>query len=116
MEATPGHVLFLSVAKLLLTLKSAVNFIVYCWFSEKFRATLRRVFRCCCPGSVANGNGNSAAGGGLNVVGGTGGCCYGRCCYRLVGRSSGGAMGGGRRRDTYCSVKMQTSAIQLTAI
>jgi len=26
--------------------KSAVNFIVYCWFSEKFRLTLGRLFRC----------------------------------------------------------------------
>jgi hypothetical protein len=101
MEATAGALLLLNVALLLVTLKSAVNFIIYCWFSEKFRATLKRVFRCIGGGS-----------GGMNVVGGNGGCCYGRCCYRYIGNSAGN----GRRRDTYCSVKMQTSAIQLTAI
>jgi hypothetical protein len=38
------------VTKLLLTLKSAVNFVIYCWFSEKFWLTLKRIFyphRCC---------------------------------------------------------------------
>ena len=32
------------VTILLLALKSAINFLLYCWFSEKFRATLRHVF------------------------------------------------------------------------
>jgi len=39
----------------LLTLKSAVNFIVYCWFSEKFRSTLKKIFcsRCLGDGGAA---------------------------------------------------------------
>lgn len=39
---SPGFMLFRSITMLLLTLKSAINFIIYCWFSEKFRATLKR--------------------------------------------------------------------------
>ena len=35
--------LFRYAAMVLLTLKSAVNFIAYCWFSDKFRTTLKRV-------------------------------------------------------------------------
>ena len=38
---TTGFFLFRDVTMLLLTLKSAVNFILYCWFSERFRVTLR---------------------------------------------------------------------------
>jgi len=33
------------IVMVLLTLKSAVNFIAYCWFSGKFRSTLKRIFR-----------------------------------------------------------------------
>ena len=36
--------LFRAVTTLLLVLKSAVNFILYCWFSEKFWATLKKIF------------------------------------------------------------------------
>ncbi len=36
--------LFKAITKLLLTLKSAINFIIYCWFSEKFWATLKQIF------------------------------------------------------------------------
>lgn len=38
---------FLHVSLLLLSVKSAVNFILYCWFSEKFRVTFKRLF--CMP-------------------------------------------------------------------
>lgn len=41
---TSGFFLFKDITMLLLTLKSAVNFILYCWFSERFRATLKRTF------------------------------------------------------------------------
>jgi len=41
--------LFKSTARLLLTVKSALNFILYCWFSEKFRATLKKILRDTCP-------------------------------------------------------------------
>ncbi len=41
---SPGFMLFRYITMLLLTLKSAVNFILYCWFSEKFWATLKRIF------------------------------------------------------------------------
>lgn len=62
-EPTSALVLFKSLALLLLALKSAVNFIVYCWFSEKFRVTLDRVFHCqtvrrrlcyCCVSETTN--------------------------------------------------------------
>jgi len=43
---TVALLLFKLLAVLLLALKSAVNFVVYCWFSEKFRVTLSRVFHC----------------------------------------------------------------------
>jgi thyrotropin-releasing hormone receptor len=39
-----GLMLFRYVTMLLLTLKSAVNFILYCWFSEKFWATFKKMF------------------------------------------------------------------------
>ena len=39
---TVSFIRFNSAAMLLLTLKSAVNFVLYCWFSESFWATLRR--------------------------------------------------------------------------
>jgi len=60
-EATIAQVMFKLMAVLLLALKSAVNFIVYCWCSEKFRVTLGRLFRCqllgqgsaCCQQSAA---------------------------------------------------------------
>ena len=39
-----GSQVFRYVAMLLLTFKSAVNFIIYCWFSEKFWTTLKQVF------------------------------------------------------------------------
>ena len=39
---TNGFMLFRYITMLLLTVKSAVNFIVYCWFSEKFRDTLKK--------------------------------------------------------------------------
>ena len=42
--ATNQTLLFRSVAIILLTIKSSVNFILYCWFSEKFWATLKRSF------------------------------------------------------------------------
>jgi len=59
-EPTSALLLFKLFAVLLLALKSAVNFVVYCWFSEKFRVTLRRVFHCeetscqCCYGCRAS--------------------------------------------------------------
>lgn len=43
--SSPGIRLLRYVTILLLTLKSAVNFIVYCWFSEKFWATLKAILR-----------------------------------------------------------------------
>lgn len=43
---TIALLLFKLLAVLLLALKSAVNFIVYCWCSEKFRVTLGRLFHC----------------------------------------------------------------------
>lgn len=36
---------FHAVTKLLLTFKAAANFILYCWFSERFLLTLRRLCR-----------------------------------------------------------------------
>ena len=45
-EPSVALLTFRLLAVLLLAVKSAVNFIVYCWFSEKFRVTLGRVFRC----------------------------------------------------------------------
>jgi len=45
-EPSTALVMFKLLAVLLLALKSAVNFIVYCWCSEKFRVTLGRLFRC----------------------------------------------------------------------
>ena len=39
-----SFVLFRDIAMLLLTFKSAINFLIYCWFSERFRATLKRTF------------------------------------------------------------------------
>ena len=39
--------LFRDVTILMLTLKSAVNFILYCWFSEKFLTALKGVVRKC---------------------------------------------------------------------
>ena len=47
-QNTATFAVFKSVAMLLLTLKSAVNFILYCWFSERFRVTLKRTFCCKC--------------------------------------------------------------------
>ena len=44
MSLSDGFTLFRHITMLLLTLKSAINFIIYCWFSEKFRATLKRLF------------------------------------------------------------------------
>ena len=38
-----GFLLFKNVTLLLLALKSAINFLLYCWFSEKFRATLKHL-------------------------------------------------------------------------
>lgn len=43
-NATDAYKNFRALAILLLTLKSSVNFVLYCWFSEKFWATLKRVF------------------------------------------------------------------------
>ena len=66
-EPTIALLVFKLLAVLLLALKSAVNFIVYCWFSEKFRVTLGRVFHyevlrrlCCrcCGGSQTNADAN----------------------------------------------------------
>jgi len=57
---TVALLVFQLLAVLLLALKSAVNFIVYCWFSEKFRVTLGRLFHCellrrrCCFASQSN--------------------------------------------------------------
>ena len=60
--ASPGLLVFHSITMLLLTLKSAINFILYCWFSEKFWLTLRRIFcqECCIPRdkAYATQNGN----------------------------------------------------------
>ncbi|KAK2159654.1 hypothetical protein NP493_1700g00004 [Ridgeia piscesae] len=42
--ATVHFMLFRYITQLLLTLKSAINFILYCWFSEKFWTTLKKVF------------------------------------------------------------------------
>ena len=42
--ANSNFQIFHNITLLLLTLKSAVNFILYCWFSEKFWATLKRIF------------------------------------------------------------------------
>ena len=42
--ATNRTLIFRSVAIMLLTIKSSINFILYCWFSEKFWATLKRSF------------------------------------------------------------------------
>ena len=42
--ATAHFMIFRYVTQLLLTLKSAINFILYCWFSEKFWTTLKKVF------------------------------------------------------------------------
>ena len=44
LHAGPGFLLFRDLATMLLVLKSAVNFILYCWFSEKFWATLKKIF------------------------------------------------------------------------
>lgn len=82
-EPLNALLLFKPLAVLLLALKSAVNFIVYCWFSEKFRLTLGRLFRCealrrrCC-----------------------GPCLRGRDSHGIVDAN-------------YCSVGMQTIAIHL---
>ena len=49
MIVSRGFLLFRYVTMLLLALKSAINFLLYCWFSEKFRVTLKHLFclRCC---------------------------------------------------------------------
>jgi len=46
-EPTGALLTFKLIAILLLAVKSAVNFIVYCWFSEKFSVTLTCVIRLC---------------------------------------------------------------------
>jgi hypothetical protein len=80
LEPTASLTLFRHLAILLLALKSAVNFIVYCWFSEKFWTTFKRVFRCATM-----------------------------CDRRHAART--------RRSDSsYCSVRVHTTAIQMTAI
>lgn len=38
------YLVFMSISVLLAALKSAVNFILYCWFSEKFWITFKRIF------------------------------------------------------------------------
>ena len=57
---TPAIMLFRYITMLLLTLKSAINFIIYCWFSEKFWATLKRIvcFRHCLLKGKNNQAGN----------------------------------------------------------
>ncbi|CAH1783894.1 unnamed protein product [Owenia fusiformis] len=40
---TPTLFTFMSVSKLLITIKSAVNFVLYCWFSEKFWQTFKKI-------------------------------------------------------------------------
>ena len=57
-----GVHVFRYVAMLLITLKSAVNFILYCWFSEKFWNTLKRIFcveQCLIQYLNKNGNGTN---------------------------------------------------------
>ena len=52
---------FRHIAILLLALKSAINFLLYCWFSEKFWATFKRTFcvgRCAGFSKGANGQYN----------------------------------------------------------
>lgn len=39
-----GFMMFRYVAMMMLSLKAALNFILYCWFSEKFWVTLKRIF------------------------------------------------------------------------
>ena len=39
-----GLLLFQNITIVVLALKSAVNFIIYCWFSEKFWQTLKKIF------------------------------------------------------------------------
>lgn len=55
--ATHGLILFRYVAMFMLTLKPVFNFILYCWFSEKFLIALKRLFlvRYCSkiPGDVS---------------------------------------------------------------
>ncbi|GFR76892.1 peptide receptor GPCR [Elysia marginata] len=49
----PGFRYFKLVCHTLLAVRSSCNFVLYCWFSEKFRATFQRVFSTLCsmPGS-----------------------------------------------------------------
>ncbi|ESO88835.1 hypothetical protein LOTGIDRAFT_165255 [Lottia gigantea] len=49
---------FLAAARILLALKSSLNFIIYCWFSEKFWNTFKRIFclRYCLPKQLPKRN------------------------------------------------------------
>ncbi|ELT94998.1 hypothetical protein CAPTEDRAFT_215199 [Capitella teleta] len=42
--SSTGFLIFHQLAIVVLAFKSAVNFIIYCWFSEKFWATLKKIF------------------------------------------------------------------------
>lgn len=42
--SSTGFILFQKLTIVVLAFKSAVNFIIYCWFSEKFWATLKKIF------------------------------------------------------------------------
>lgn len=58
----PGFLVFRAVTMFLLVLKSALNFILYCWFSEKFLGTLKRIFcldRCLLTRKAQNGQGGN---------------------------------------------------------
>ena len=57
---SPDIMLFRHVTMLLLTLKSAINFIIYCWFSEKFYTTLKCIvcLRHCTKKQMRSRNGS----------------------------------------------------------
>lgn len=59
---TPAYEVFHDLAMIMLAIKSACNFILYCWFSEKFWNTFKQIFclRHCLPEQpmVQNGHTN----------------------------------------------------------
>ena len=81
------------VTVLLLALKSAVNFIVYCWFSERFWATLKAAM------AVCSSPGTGGARGGL-------------------GRADSVGRGGTTRTEggSYYSLKAQSTCVQVTSM
>lgn len=52
---------FSDITQILLAIKSACNFILYCWFSEKFWNTFKRIFclRHCLPEQPPARNGHT---------------------------------------------------------